>query len=281
MAVSSGQTTALEMKMRLREKPLPKLTEELEKLSSASDRDVDLLCAYLDVLEEKDPLFPADRDPAAEYEKFKEAHAELFDAPDLEKEATPTPRKSRPFRFKQLLVSFAAIFCLLIIVAEANGAGIVGRLIEWGAETFSLRPASGAMELKTAEENGFRSLQEAFDFYEVDNPAIPTWIPERFTIDRVTVLKTDDSTIIGGKYLSGEDELLIRGTADFGEDFTFEDDLADNHFIYTANGIAFILSTNMDEERAVWAANGYSYSAGGNITEAELKQMLDSIQIKE
>lgn len=281
MAVSDGQTTALEMKTRLREKPLSELTEELEKLSSASGRDVDLLCAYLDVMEEKAPVFPAGRDPAAEYERFREAHADLFDAPEMERAEPPAPRKRRSFPFKQLLVSFAAIFCLMIAAAEATGAGIVGRLIEWGTETFSLRPISGIMELETADENEFRSLQEAFDFYEIENPAIPTWIPKRFSIDRVMILKMKSSTTIGGKYLSGEDELLIRGTVEFNEDLSFEKNPVNESNLYTVNGITFLLSTNMDEERAVWTANGYTYSAGGNITEAELKQMLGSIQIKE
>lgn len=281
MAVSDGQTTAIELKMRLREKPLSELTEELEKLSSTSARDVDLLCAYLDVLEEKAPVFPAARDPAAEYERFREAYAELFDAPEMESTEAPAPGKRRSFPFRQLLVSFAAVFCLLIVVAEASGAGIVHRLIEWGSEIFSLRPTSGVMELETADENGFHSLQDALDHYGLEKTAIPTWIPKRFSIDTVTILETNGLITINGTYVSGEDVLLIRGSTVFNEDFAFEKTPVNKGTWYTANGITFLLSTNMDEVRAIWTANRYTYSASGNITEAELKEMLDSIQIKE
>lgn len=81
MADANGHETAQEMKMRLREKPLSELMEELEQMSSISecDCDIDLICAYLDVLEEKAPVLPKGYDPAAEYEKFKENHSELFD----------------------------------------------------------------------------------------------------------------------------------------------------------------------------------------------------------
>ena len=190
MADANGHETAQEMKMRLREKPLSELMEELEQMSSISeyDCDIDLICAYLDVLEEKAPVLPKGYDPAAEYEKFKENHSELFDVP-----AAPLPEKapagkSRFIRLKQTLVTFAALFCVVVFVADASGAGVLDRLIEWGSETFSLRPASGVMELEVAGENGFHSLQEALEFYEVTEPAIPTWIPDRYVIEGVIIL---------------------------------------------------------------------------------------------
>ncbi len=140
------------------------------------------------------------------------------------------------------------------------------------------------MELETADENGFRSLQDALEHYGVEEAAIPTWIPQRFSIDRVTVLKMNTSITINGKYISNnDDELLIRGTVALEGKFSFETNPTpvNEGTLYTANGISFVLSANMDEVRAVWTVNSYTYSVSGNITEAELKQMLGSIQIKE
>lgn len=283
MADANGHETAQEMKMRLREKPLSELMEELEQMSSISeyDCDIDLICAYLDVLEEKAPVLPKGYDPAAEYEKFKENHFELFDVL-----AAPLPEKapagkSRFIRLKQTLVTFAALFCVVVFVADASGAGVLDRLIEWGSETFSLRPASGVMELEVAGENGFHSLQEALEFYEVTEPAIPTWIPGRYTIDKITILESNNILIISGKYVAGEDEMLIRNAISHEEDFKFEKDQNNEHALYEANGLVFILSRNFDEERAVWATDSYTCSISGNITEKELKKMLDSIQNEE
>ena len=284
MASLNEQPTAAELKARLREKPLSELTEEMKKLSDSSDCDVDLLCAYLDVLEEKAPVLPADYDPAKDYEAFRRSHARLFDLaePEPEKAEPSAARKSGSLRLRQTLITFAAIFCLVIFVADANGAGVMDRLIEWGTETFTLRPASGVMELPTADENEFRSLQEALDFYGVEHAAIPTWIPGRFSIEKVTVFEANDIATIDGKYISGDDTLFIRGSISYDEDFTFEkDDMDGDYTICEINGIPFILSTNLEEERAVWTANGYVYSVSGNITEKELEKILDSVQIKE
>lgn len=279
MAVTDGQTTAREMKTRLREKPLSELMEEIKKLSSISDCDVDLLCAYLDVLEEKDPVLPPDRDPAAQYEKFKEDHAELFDAPErAAKQALP--RKGRFPRVKKVLTALAAAFCVVVLVADASGAGVIGRLIEWGTETFSLRPASGVMELETADENGFRSLQEALAYYEVENPAIPTWIPSRYSIDNVVVLKTSKSTIISGRYIADVDMFFIRVAIENSQAFTFEEDHTEKHTIHSINHIDFIVSNNFEEKRATWTAGNHIYSINGSLTEDELQRMLDSIQVE-
>lgn len=277
MAVSDGQLTAQEMKMRLREKPLSELMEEAKKMSSISDCDIDLLRAYLDVLEEKDPVLPPDHDPAAQYEKFREDHAELFDVPEEMPERPAAPKRHFP-RVRKVLTALAAAFCVVVMVADASGAGVIDRLIEWGAKTFSLQPASGVMELETADENGFRSLQEALAYYEVEDPAIPTWIPERYAIEEIVILELNDSTIVSGKYTADGQKLFIRTSVPFGEAFVFEKNVIDKEASYTAkNGITFILSENLGDIRAVWDIDGYAYSATGDVTEKEIKQMLDSI----
>lgn len=248
---------------------------------SEYDCDIDLICAYLDVLEEKAPVLPKGYDPATEYEKFKENHSELFDVP-----AAPLPEKapagkSRFIRLKQTLVTFAALFCVVVFVADASGAGVLDRLIEWGSETFSLRPASGVMELEVAEENGFKSLAEALEYFGVENPAIPSWIPSRYSIDKVTIFESNDTMIIGGKYGAIDDEVFVRVTVGFEEAFTFEEDIDVGHTLYEANGITFILSTNLNTERAVWSKNKIAYSVAGDITRSELKEMLNSIPNEE
>ena len=165
-----------------------------------------------------------------------------------------------------------------VMVADASGAGVIDRLIEWGAETFSLRPTSGVMELERADENGFHSLQEALEYYGVEDPAIPTWVPERYTIDRIAVLDSDDTSIVSGRYISPNNgELFIRATIAFKETFSFEENQGESHNVYNTKGISVILSTNLAQKRATWNVDGYTYSISGDIAENELTKMLDSI----
>lgn len=281
MAVSDGQLTAQEMKMRLREKPLSELMEEAKKLSSISDCDIDLLRAYLDVLEEKDPVLPPDHDPAAQYEKFREDHAELFDVPE-EMPERPAAQKRHFPRVRKVLTALAAAFCVVVMVADASGAGVIDRLIEWGAETFSLQPASGVMELETADENGFRSLREALEYYKVEKVVIPHWIPGRYAVDRINIIELNDTTVISGKYLAaGNESLFIRVAIKNNGAFTFEEERTEEHIIYSVNQMDFIISANFEERRATWTVDKYIYSINGSVTEDELQRMLDSIQVEE
>ena len=254
--------------------------EEMENLSSTPDYDVDLLCAYLDVLEEKAPVLPEGYSPAEDFERFEARHKELFDEMDAEKTLpiSAVPNRHRRHVFRRFGAAVAAVFCVFIIAAEAYSPGTIERIVEWGVEVFSLRPASGKMELPMAGEDSFLSLQEALDHYGIKGTVIPTWIPKQYSVSKITAVDTGKATIISGKYIADDDALLIRVIVDSKGTYIFEEDLTDDHTSYEANGIAFIISTNFDEQRATWSINGCTCSVSGDLTEEELKGVLDSIQ---
>lgn len=275
-------------KERLREKTPEELTEEMEALSSTPDYDVELLCAYLDVLEEKAPVLPDGYSPAADFEAFQEAHAELFHTTKQEgaKEVSVAPhRKNRFWSGKRMVSILAATLCLAMLIAEAHTPGTMERIVEWGAEVLMLRPQAGAMELPVADENGFLSLQDALDHYDVMGTVIPTRVPKRFALNKITVMETEEEVILSGRYVSEDDGLLlIRVVVNSDETYFFERDLSEdsddlaNRKPYEANGIAFVISDNFDEQRATWSINGCACSLSGDLTEDELKGVLDSIQ---
>lgn len=273
------------IKERLREKTPEELTEEMEALSSTPNYDVELLCAYLDVLEEKAPVLPDDYSPSADFEAFQDAHSELFSVADPKREgavSAPASRKKRLFHIPRAVAVLAAILCLALAIAEAHTPGTMERIVEWGVEVFMLRPASGTMELPEASENGFFSLQEALDHYGVMGAVIPTYVPKRFALNKVTVVETEDSVILGGRYVAeGDSALLVRVVIAARENYMFEKEADDIYIPYEANGIEFAISRNFDEQRAIWSINGCTCSVSGDVTEDELKGVLDSIKIKE
>lgn len=273
------------IKERLRKKTPEELTEEMEALSSTPNYDVELLCAYLDVLEEKAPVLPDGYSPTADFEAFQEAHAELFHATERRREAStsvPAHRKKPFFSGKKIAALLAATLCLAMFFAEAHTPGTMERIVEWGAEILMLRPAAGAMELPVADENGFLSLQEALDHYGVMGAVIPTRVPKRFALNKITVVETDEEVILSGKYIAEEDgSILVRVALNAEETYVYENELTDGHDLYESNGIAFVLSSNFDEQRAVWSINGCTCSVSGDITADELYGVLDSITKEE
>lgn len=288
MAGTNKFQSADMVKERLREKTPEELTEEMEALSSTPDYDVELLCAYLDVLEEKAPVLPDGYSPAADFEAFREAHAELFNVAEPKQEKAtraPTVHKKRSSMVSRMVAGLAAMLCLAMVVAEAYSPGTMERIVEWGAEVLMLRPQAGAMELPVADENGFLSLQDALDHYDVMGTVIPTRVPKRFALNKITVMETEEEVILSGRYVSEDDGLLlIRVVVNSDETYFFERDLSEdsddlaNRKPYEANGIAFVISDNFDEQRATWSINGCACSLSGDLTEDELKGVLDSIQ---
>lgn len=280
MAGSNEFQPADEMEKRLREKTPEELMEEMEALSSTPDYDVELLCTYLDILEEKAPVLPDGYSPTTDFERFQEARAELFHAPRGESGAScpPTSAKKRVWRFKRIAAAFAAALCLLLVVAEASSPGTFERIIKWGSEIFSLQSKYGSMELPSASGSGFLSLQEALDHYGIDGAVIPTRIPRRYAISKVTDFKANDALLLSGKYVAeGNDVLLIRVAIDPRGAYSFEENLTEGHILYEVNGMTFVLSNNFDEQRATWSESGCVCSISGEITEEELKEMLDSV----
>lgn len=282
MAGTNKFQSADMVKERLREKTPEELTEEMEALSSTPDYDVELLCAYLDVLEEKAPVLPDGYSPAADFEAFQEAHAELFHTTKQEgaKEVSVAPhRKHRFWSGKRIVAILAATLCLAMLIAEAHTPGTMERIVEWGADVFMLRPQAGAMELPVADENGFLSLQDALEHYGVMGTVIPTRVPKRFSLNKITVMETEDSVILSGRYTDRDGSaLLVRVVVAARESYKFEKELTDDYVPYEANGIAFAISNNFDEQRATWSINGCICSLSGDMTEDELKGVLDSIQ---
>lgn len=67
-----------ELKKEMRKKDLSELLMEMEELTCTPGYDCELLCAYLDVMEELDPILPPDYDPAADFEKFQAKYVDLF-----------------------------------------------------------------------------------------------------------------------------------------------------------------------------------------------------------
>lgn len=178
-----------------------------------------------------------------------------------------------------MIAILAATLCLAMLIAEAHTPGTMERIVEWGADVLMLRPQAGAMELPAADENGFLTLQDALDHYEVMGAVIPTRIPKRFALNKITVMETEDSVILSGRYVTEDGSaLLVRVVVAARESYKFEKELTDDYVPYEANGIAFAISNNFDEQRANWSINGCTCSLSGDLTEDELKGVLDSIQ---
>lgn len=285
MAANFGNLSAEEIKNRLREQSVSQLTEDMNKLSSTSDYDVDLLCAYLDVLEEKDPILPKDFEPDKALEKFEREHADLFEElenatdPVVQPEPAKKPRLRRShMSYWRIALKAALVLTICGVVAQATVPGVFDGIIEWGTEAFSIKKAGGQLELPEAVEGEFVSLQAALDEHEVAEKLAPTWIPSGFSLESVDVVSFSDYLLFNARYTSEEKSIFIRisdaASDRYGIEYSFEDGGSE----YSTNGVSYFISENVEQARATWIVGHYLCTLSGDLSLQELQEVLDSIK---
>ncbi len=256
---------------------LDRLEAEVAKEEIA---DMALIEAILEILDERAPLdIPRDT-PEESLKKFRAKFAPILDS-DVEERTEPR----RPVRHGVARVAIAACLCvvMLIAVAQACGLDLIGRFLEWGEETFILHGANydgGQMALEEAPEGEFTSMEDAVAAYGITDPVVPTWIPEGFSVQYVKAKEQTHAVSLTARYLAGDKEIVLkvysyRGTGEYEIHSEHTDPQATE---YEANGTTFLLSSNEGQYQASWLAGGCTCNINGDLTEDEIKKMVDSIQ---
>lgn len=204
-------------------------------------------------------------DTASVHEKrpMPEATANLF------------KRKNRSIR-KTVLI--AAIIAALILggtmTAYAVGFDFWGAVAKWTRDTFGFATTE---PIESAAS--YRSLQDALSDYEIKEPLAPNWIPDGYELSSVSVSQTPVRTTLLATYISNGDELLINITSltDVNNNSNIFEKDGDNVTLFEAGGIKHYIMSNEARINAVWLNNSYECSIIGNITEADVIKMIDSI----
>ena len=198
-------------------------TESLEELlrldaelPDGEGSDIDEILYILEVIEKREEEHPTGRyseiDVEASWETFQTKYRPFLtdgrslydfddDEPSSTEAANPAPDTSSPFGKHHIsargrrrlgrVTSFAAAIAILLglmtVTAYAMGYDLWGVIAQWTKDTFTFVSASS--------EGEYGNLQSALDAYGITEQLAPTWIPERFSVELVTVDKTTDPSI--------------------------------------------------------------------------------------
>lgn len=260
------------------------LSQAVDMLDAASAEtlDVEALDALLDGLQERAPVME-DFDPSSILGALKQDRPELF-TPEEPGAAPAAQRRQgrrkpgRTRRFLRLEVA-AAILLLLVISAGAMGFSPVQRLMDWASEILHIdRNPSGVMELPEDSDAEYRSLEEAMLANGVEPVGCPTWVPEDYSLNRVTTLVSSDSTKFVALYISPQrDEMFIRLTvSDDSMSSIFEKDTGG--YVYTNHDIDFNVMENLESVNIEWQIGTLLYSITGPLQVNEIESMIYSIE---
>ena len=290
-------------KIRLRSVLAGKSTEELEELLAASfplgdnaETDEAYIIAIMEVIREREEKeankekrqaevdaawrdfqeYRAERDrEKAEAEGVADAPGEIPGEPFRPQEKVHTAKK--PGRVLRSCAAAAAVFVLLCGTAYAFGWNIFQALADWTAETFQFLTGAETEEF----DYGVFARMHLSVAAETDIPSVPRWAPEGTEeVGQPRVSERSDKTRIAGKYLIEDHEFTVRITIynEIPEDYdTIYQKNDGSAYPYEAGGITHYIVENVDNVSAMWTNNVVEGYIQGNISIAELEQMIDSI----
>lgn len=250
---------------RLREKETFELLDELEEKLDAGE-DVELIDKYLEVLDEKAPVL-SDFDPEASLAEFKSRHPLIFN----NAEPARKPRAHRSLRRLAVIAAVLASLFAIMLVAQASGVNIFGRLGQWTDEIFSFGSIKG-------ESEAIKELKAGLDEKTLSVIELPSWLPDGFELIELTYDENVPHDVIGVAFLNGEEyiNLTISSSNLEVDPGSFEKD-SESVTVYENNGKTYYIMENLDWQSAAWEDGYYEYSLTGQIERDELIDILDSI----
>lgn len=281
----------------LKEKTIEQLTDEYTALlqrAASGNIDLDLMQAYLDAMDEKDPI-PFALEETATYERFAEKHAAMLEELDrpVQSMELHTSEQQRPVEkhsrgVLRRVVPVAAVAALMLgtmISAQAMGFDVFGRIARWTEETFhfsSVRQTSAVITkypLAEGEQMTFETLEDAIDAFGISAPIIPKRIPDRFSLTEVTALYNADGIEIYAEYEDdgGIELFAIDYRTVTAEDETIIEKDASSVGLYEKNGIGHYLITDMGCEKGIWQNGELECYIMGMVSRQEMREIIDSI----
>ena len=276
------------------------LKETLKKiffLSELNDADLAEMDQIMEILQEKDPL-PPGRSAEEAWEEFKSLYMQDPEADDIHNdldsegvsETEPAPDEisvvapketgnpARP-KLHRKLIRVALIAAIIMVflaavtaTASAMGYNLWGWLPIWGNEDLRFVAETPVRE---PQQDDLKDIPMVLASLGITEPLYPTWLPEDMKRDKVRTIEEPLFLLENYQGNGRELSITISSIDDFGAKVYQKED--EPPIEYTVNSVIHYLIENTDELSAVWHTENYNVLIVGNITENEMKRIIDSV----
>ena len=267
-------------------------TEEREKLLDAitdclanieKDSDIEELERYLEQLDPENEL-GADFDLTRSLDEFYQKY-EMGSSDKSEGQSAPAAKKRnhRFFRRTARIAIIAAILCSFIVAAQASGFDILRAIAEWTSAQFHLEwTITNRPDTTQTDVTQYTSLQEALDYYGIEELLVPTALPQDSKLESISVEEEGEYLIFTAVYNLSADKMFItirsnpltnQQSVPLSEVEKNEEDIE----VYTVNGINHYIISDVSLIKVVWQNGEWECRIAGNLSTNELITMIDSI----
>ena len=284
-------------------------TEQLEELlrmdmEESKPGNEDVVFHILEVIEQRENELPTGRIPDvdktwAEFQEYynvpEGADTSLYPCETGSEDSSENTaelssrRKPRLRRWlKQGLVAVIAVAAVFggMVAAQASGIDVFGTIGRWTDDVFHFVPSADENNQATGTHAGenvpeYSALREALASLGIDENLAPTWFPDGFEAGNLDISSSPFSDIVNFSASSENGTTfsldIIRYTsADYLSGTQFEKD-AENVEQYSNNQQTFYILSNVDTITAAWSDGLLVEQITGNISDENIKKIIDSI----
>ena len=203
----------------------------------------------------------------------------------IEEESEHTAQSRKPMRpWVRRLMTVAAVFVLLIglsatVVRAFGWEKVWNAVAKWARETFSF-VSDGNVELTEPSKElpqEYTSLQEALDATNQLGISVPTWIPNGYLLDDITIEENPIQRVYIAHYKNAGKEILVTVQSYLSSDLEIMEIKEDLLEKYQVGEKEYHIFNNNQQICAAWTESSYECYISGDLTLDEIKTMLNSI----
>lgn len=181
------------------------------------------------------------------------------------------------------LIAAAAVIVILVgvplTVSAFGWEDIWNAVAQWAKETFSFVSGEDTQNTEPNPKNidKYTSMQQALAETDQESDFVPTWIPDGYKLEEITIDENPMQKVYVAIYRNGDAFVMVTVKSYIDADpekVEVNEELVE---IYEASGIEYYIFSNNGQLRAVWIKDSYECYISGDLTIEEIKTMIDSI----
>ena len=182
------------------------------------------------------------------------------------------------------LAAAAAVLVLLVgvtVTVDAFGwVDVWDAVVNWAKETFSFVSSDQPRLGEPAPENdvGYESFEEAILHTTGQKNLVPTYIPDGFVLDEISIEEMPEKVLLQAFFSNGEKYFRMQVKPYTGEDPEWTEKSGETFEIYSHLETDYYLFANYEQNWAVWIKDSYECYITGDLSVEEIKTMIDSIE---
>lgn len=258
--------------------------------SSCDDVDTEL-SDIAELLQEYDPdMTVTDTQVQESYKRFCEKNPQLMEpekiaAPAAAESKKPLAKSSRK-PFKRIVALAATLVLMLtLFTVQASGSNLFRTLAEWTASVLRIGTDSsgqvsmGENDLTEGEVRIYATPEEMLSDLHIKGDLVPTWVPDRFSVQRCEAKKTEAGISCRVVYTVSNNDLILKMWQKPLEDiYLVEKNQKDaSRFVTGAVEHYIFYDGESKLEKAVWTRDNLECRIMGDVSQEEMERIVESI----